>query len=306
MTQAGIVGVLVSAGLLAFTALGVASAEQAVEARRGTGSWRSGIGGPLRDGVRLMHQPRRRILGEDRLLWQTALAGLPVVALLMVTVVPLGQWTVADLSVGIVWFNMLDICVWALVWLAGWGPNSVHSLLGGYRFLAQALAYELPLMFALTAPAVAAGSLDVSDVVSAQDHVWFVVWMPVAFVVYCLAVTGFSLRGPLDAPAGSDIAGGVLAEAAGADRLMFQSGRYLLLVAGAAFGAALFFGGGAGPYFPDWAWMLVKTWVLAAVLVAASRRLPTMRPDRFLELGWLVLLPLVLLQVLVVSVVVVS
>ncbi len=101
----------------------------------------------------------------------------------------------ADSAVGIVWFNALDVAVWALVWMAGWGPNSVHPLVGGYRFLAQALAYELPLMFALTAPAVAAGSLRLTDVVAAQNGLWFVVWMPVAFAVFCLAVAGFSVWG---------------------------------------------------------------------------------------------------------------
>lgn len=306
MTEVGAWGALLAAGLLSLTAAGVASAEQAFEARRDGASWRGGLALPLRHGVRLIGQPRRRILGEDRLLWQTALAGLPVVAVLMLAVVPLGERTIADLDVGIVWFNMLDVCVWALVWLAGWGPNSAFSLIGGYRFLAQALGYELPLMFALTAPAVAAGSLNVGDVVAAQGQTWFVVWMPLAFLTYCLAVTGFSLRAPLDSPAGPDIAGGVLAETAGADRMMLQSGRYLLLVAGAAFGVAMFLGGGGGPLLPSWAWMLLKTWALTGVMVAASRWLPTLRPDRFLEIGWVLLLPLVLVQVLVVAVVVVA
>lgn len=306
MRQVGFVGVVVAALLLTVTALVAASTERALEARRDGASWRRGASGPWRDGGRLLSQPRRRILGEDRLLWQSALAGLPLVALLMIAVVPLGRWTIADLGVGVVWFNMLDVCVWALVWLAGWGPNSAYSLIGGYRFLAQALAYELPLMFTLTAPVAAAGSLNVGDIVAAQDRVWFVVWMPVAFGVYCLAVAGFSLRGPLDAAVGTDLAGGVLAEAAGADRLMLQSGRYLLLVAGSAFGAALFLGGGSGPLLPGWAWMLVKTWLLVAALIAVSRRLPTLRPDRFMEVGWVVLLPLALLQVLFVAVVVVS
>jgi NADH-quinone oxidoreductase subunit H len=192
------------------------------------------------------------------------------------------------------------------VWLAGWGPNAAHALVGGYRFLAQALAYELPLMFALTAPAVAAGSLRLADVAAAQQGVWFAVWMPVAFGTYCLGVVAFSVWGPFAVAAGTDLAGGVLAEVSGVDRLLVVAGRYALLAAGAAFAVPLFLGGGAGPLLPAAAWVLVKALLLLAVLVLLRRRVPAVRPDRFVELGWVVLLPAVLLQVLVVSVVVVA
>ena len=90
--------------------------------------------------------------------------------------------------------------VWAFVWLLGWGPNAAHSLVGGYRFLAQALGYELPLMFALIAPAVAAGSLRLGDVAAAQHGLWYVVWMPVAFAVYCLGVLALLRVGAVRRP----------------------------------------------------------------------------------------------------------
>ena len=70
----------------------------------------------------------------------------------VVAVVPLGEWAIFDLDVGVVWFNAMDVLVWAAVWLTGWGANSAHSLVGGYRFLAHGLGYELPLMFALMPP----------------------------------------------------------------------------------------------------------------------------------------------------------
>ena len=66
--------------------------------------------------------------------------------------IPFGSFVLADLPVGLVWFNAVDVLLWALWWLLGWGANSSWSLVGGYRFLALALSYELPLMFALTAP----------------------------------------------------------------------------------------------------------------------------------------------------------
>jgi NADH-quinone oxidoreductase subunit H len=261
------------------------------------------LAGPLHESARLLRQRRRTTLSADSLLWRIGGGGLLVVALLMVTVVPLGRWTIAPLDVGIVWFNAMDVMVWALVWLVGWGPNSAHSLIGGYRFLAHGLGYELPLMFALVAPAIAAASLDVGTVAAAQQDLWFVVWMPVAFVVYCLGVLAFSVWGPFAAALGADIGGGVGAELSGVDRLLFQAGRYALLAAGAAFAVPMFLGGGSGPLLPDWLWTVAKTAVLLGALVWLRRRMPILRPDKFMELGWVVLLPAVLVQDLIVSVV---
>ncbi|MCF6525649.1 complex I subunit 1 family protein [Streptomyces sp. JJ36] len=258
---------------------------------------------PLAEAARLLRQRRRATVARDGLLWWVATAGPLTVAALMAAVVPAGGVTVADLSVGIVWFNAADVLLWAVLWLAGWAPNSVHPLVGGYRFLAQALSYELPLMFALTAPAVAAGSLRVGTVVAEQQGLWFVVWMPVAFLVFLGSVAGFAAWGPFGAPLGRDAAGGVRAEAAGVDRLLLLTGRYALLAAGAGMSVALFLGGGAGPWLPGWLWSAVKTLTVLAVLVAVRRRLPVVHPERLVRLGWLVALPAVLGQVLVVAVV---
>lgn len=298
------------APVAAVVLLGVAGAaavlDGALVARDDGRSWWSGLSTPWAETARLFRQRRRVTLAADVPLWRVGGAGLPVVAMLMVAVVPLGSWTLSDLSVGVAWFNAMDVIVWAVVWLAGWGANSVHALVAGYRFLAQALAYELPLMFALTAPAVGAGSLRVGDVVAAQAGLWFVVWMPVAFLVFCAAVVAFSVWGPFAAAADVPDAGGVLVELSGVDRWLVLAGRWAMLTAGAAFATTLFLGGGAGPLLPGWLWVLVKTVVLLAVFVLLRRRLPAVRPERFIEVAWLVGLPLVLLQVLAVSLVVVG
>jgi NADH-quinone oxidoreductase subunit H len=296
---------LLALALLA-TATVAASFDAALTARGEGRRFARGLAAPLADTARLFRQRRRGTVSADRLLRWVGVGGLLVVAPLKLAVVPLGDRVLADLSVGLVWFNALDVTVWALVWLAGWGQNSAHALVGGYRFLGQALAYELPLMFALTAPAVAAASLRPADIVAAQSGLWFVVWMPVAFVVYCAAVMGFAVWGPFGTPAGTDVAGGVPAELSGVDRWLFLAGRWALLSVGAAFGVALFLGGGAGPLLPAWLWVLVKTLGLLAALVWLRPRLPALRPERVQGLAWLGALPLVLLQVLVVSVVVVG
>lgn len=302
--QAGAVvltfGVLVLGGVLAAAFHGVlAGRGAAVPVRRG-------LTLPFAEAARLLRQRRRTTLAADSLLWRVGGIGLALAPLLMLAVVPLGPEPVLDSSVGVVWFNAADVLVWAFAWLVGWGANSVYGLVGAYRFLASALAYELPLMFALTTPAVAAGSLRVGDVVAAQQTWPYVVWMPLAFVITCIGVVGFSVWGPLAPAAGRDLAGGLLTELSGPDRLIVQTGRYLLLVAGSAFAVALFLGGGNGPFLPDWAWMLVKTALVTAILVAVRGRLALLRPDRFMEVGWLILLPVALLQLLFVSVIVVT
>ena len=260
-------------GALAVTAA-VLDGALAARARGGPGGKMGGPVRPFGEAARLMRQRRRTTVEADRLLWRIGGAGLLVTAALMVTVVPLGEWTIFDLDVGVMWFNAMDVMVWALVWLTGWGANSAHSLVGGYRFLAHGLGYELPLMFALVAPAIAAETLNVGAVAAAQEGLWFAVWVPVAFLVYLLGVAAFSVWGPFAPAIGTDVSGGARAELSGVDRLVFEAGRYALLAAGAAFAVPMFLGGGAGPLLPGWAWVLVKTVALLAVLVWLRRRLP--------------------------------
>lgn len=256
---------------------------------------------PVRVSLRLVVQGRRTTVAPDSLLWRIGSVSPLVLAALLLALTPLGGWLVADPPVGVVWINTFDVWLWAAWWLAGWGANAVHPLIGGYRLLGQALSYELPLMFALTAPAVAAGSLRVSDVVGAQQHGWYVLQMPLALLVYLVAVVGYASWGPLSSPTGRDLQSGILAELSGVDRLLVLAGRYALLVAGCAVGAALFLGGGGGPFLPAAVWSLLKTALLVLGVLLVSRRLPAVRPERFAPFAWLVLLPLSLLQVLITS-----
>ena len=297
---------LLAPGLLLALALAGAGFSGVLSARSNGRSVLSGVSIPVTEIARLLRQRRRTTVAADVPLWRIGSTGLVVVAALKVIVIPLGMWTLSDLAVGVVWFNAMDVMVWALIWLAGWGANSAHSLVGGYRFLALALSYELPLMFALVTPAVAARSLNIGAVVAAQQEVWFVVWMPVAFLVFCGSVIAFSSWGPFATAVNGDIAGGILTETSGVDRLLLLAGRYALLTAGAAFAVPMFLGGGAGPLLPDWLWTLLKTLLLLALFVATRNRFPAVRPDRFAEVAWVIVLPAVLLQTLVVALIVVE
>ncbi|RFU21740.1 NADH-quinone oxidoreductase subunit H [Geodermatophilus marinus] len=264
------------------------------------------VPGPGRDAARLLLEQRRTTPAPDRLLWRLGCAGVAVLALASWAVVPLGSRSLWSTSADLVWFNAAEAVLWAAVWLVGWGPNAFAALTGGYRFLAQGLAYELPLMFALITAGLAAGSLRTTDVVAAQAGLWFVVTMPVAFVVFLAAAAAFAFWGPFDAPAGTDVAGGVTSELSGVDRLLVSAGRAVFLGAAAAMAVALFLGGGAGPWLPGPVWQLVKTLAVVALLVRAGRRLPLLRPDRAVEVAWVVVIPVVLLQALVVAVLVLA
>ncbi|MDH6627729.1 NADH-quinone oxidoreductase subunit H [Streptomyces sp. LBL] len=261
---------------------------------------------PGREVLRHLVQQPRRTRASDLPLARIGAALLPVAAVLAAVVLPLGFRSLSDLPDGIVWFNAMEALAWAAVWLAGWGPNSALSLIGGYRFLAQGLAYELPHMLAITTAALGAQSLRVGEVVDSQAGLWFAVWMPVAFAIYLLSAMAMAFWGPFDQPAGQDVAGGAATELSGVDRVLFLGGRWLLLVVAAAFSVPLFLGGGHGPALPGWAWTVLKTAVVLAFLVWARRRVATLRMERYVELAWVVLTPLAVLQALVVAVVAVD
>lgn len=276
----------------------VAAADRAVLTGRAAGAAVE----PLRASTRLLLEQRRTTLAPDRLLWRLGCGAVPTLALLSLAVVPVGGRTLGSTSADLVWFNAMEALLWAALWLVGWGPNSFHALTGGYRFLAQGLAYELPLMLTLVTVGVGAGSLRTTDILAAQEGLWFIATMPVAFVVFVASAAAFAFWGPFAAPTAADIAGGVTAELSGVDRLLVEAGRVIFLGATAAMAAALFMGGDSGPWLPGPVWHLLKTLAVVAALVWIGRRLPVLRPDRTVEVGWMVLVPLTLLQALVVAV----
>ena len=160
--------------------------------------------------------------------------------------------SLADLPVGVVWFNALDVMLWVVVWMAGWGANSVWPLVGGVPLpRPRRSPTSSPLMFALTAPALAAGSLGVAGVVAAQQGLWFVVWMPVAAVGLPRLRRWASASGDRSRTRSAPTSRAASwPSRPGVDRLLLQAGRWALLVAGTAFAVPLFLGGGAGPLLP--------------------------------------------------------
>ncbi len=299
VTSAPLWSVLVVPAVLAGFAAVAVLADALLAARAAGRPARLAAAGPVTGAARLLVAQRRVTPAPDALLWRLGLWTVPAAGVLAALVIPFGTVTASRMSVGVVWFNAMEVLTWAGLWMAGWGANSALSLIGGYRFVAQGLAYELPLMFALISAATGAQSLNVAVIVAAQSHLWFAVWMPAALIVYLAGVYAFSFLGPFGYPAGADLAGGVLAELSGVDRLVIEAGRWLLLAAGAGMAVPPFLGGGAGPVLPAWAWSAVKTLAVLALLTWGRRRLPVLRADRYAELAWVVLIPLSVGQALV-------
>lgn len=295
-----LVPVVLGAFAYAAAGLDVALADRA--AGRPIGAGTAGV--PLREAARLLVARRRTTPAPDALVWRLGGAAILVVALLASVVTPLGRWAADDLAIGVVWWTAFMALLWVAVWLTGWGGNSAYPLVGGYRFVAQALAYEMPLAITVITVAVGAQSLQVGDIVAGQRELWYGVWMPAAFATYLVCGLAVAFWGPFAQPVAADLAGGVQADLAGVDRLVLLAGRYVVLAAVAAFAVPLFLGGGMGPLLPAWLWSLVKTAAVLGVLVAVKWRLPLVRMDRFEEWAWIVLLPVTLLQLFVVTVVV--
>jgi NADH-quinone oxidoreductase subunit H len=303
MGEAALWGISAAVGLLGVFGYAAAATTALVRARRSGSPTGDAWAVPAREVARLLVGQRSAVPGSDRVLARVGGALLPVAAIMALLVLPLGAQPISALSIGVVWFNAMEVLAWVAVWMVGWGSNSAWGVVGANRFLAQGLAYELPHMFALVTVAVGAGSLRVSDIAAAQaGHLWFVLMMPVAFVVFLISVMGFSFWGPFDQAVGRDIVGGVAAQLSGVDRLVFLAGRYLMLTVGSAMTVPLFLGGEAGPFLPGWAWLLVKTAAVLVVLVWVGQRVPTIRMERFAEISWIVLLPATILQALAVSI----
>ena len=164
--------------ILAGFAAAAAGPDAVLAARAAGRPARPALAAPFAGTARLLVAQRRVTLAPDVLLWRLGLVTVPAAGMLAALVIPFGSVTASRMSVGVVWFNAMEVFTWAGLWMAGWGANSALSLVAGYRLVAQGLAYELPLMFALISVAAGAQSLDVAAIAAAQSHLWYAVWMP--------------------------------------------------------------------------------------------------------------------------------
>ncbi|MDQ6801510.1 MAG: NADH-quinone oxidoreductase subunit H [Acidobacteriota bacterium] len=258
------------------------------------------LASPLREAASRLSQESLIPSAADRFLFRTA----PVIAFASVcvaaTVIPLSKRMMAfDPQIGLFFFLVtLGPFVVAMM-NAGWSANSKAGLFGTFRAAAVLVAYEVPIGFAAIGPVMAAQSLSTTRIVAAQQHLWFVAWQPIGFLIYLMAALFMTYRHPFDlAQSGSELGGGVLAEYSGVRLLMFETALRAIFILLMAMGVVLFLGGGNPATF------LLKTLLLAAAVLWMTRFSPRWRLDQMLSFAWKILLPAALVNLIAVGVIV--
>lgn len=247
----------------------------------------------------------------DKLIFWLAPAVAMSALLLVMAVIPITpDWGVApDMNVGVLFFlAMAGIAVYAVLFGA-WSSNNKYALLGGLRASAQTLSYEVFMGIALMGVVVQAGSFSMSDIVEAQRGIWFIIPQFLGFATFLVAGIAVTHRHPFDQPeAEQELADGYHIEYSGLKWGMFFVGEYVGVVVISALLVTLFFGGWLTPFgetlpflnvIPAFIWFAAKTafFIMLFVLVRGSLLRP--RYDHVMTFGWLVCLPLTLLNMLV-------
>jgi NADH-quinone oxidoreductase subunit H len=234
----------------------------------------------------------------DKPIFILAPAIIVVTALLSFSIIPFAPGVVIlDLNIGLLFFlAMSSIGIYSTV-LAGWASNNKYALLGGLRMSAQMLTYEVFMGLSLMGVVAMADSFRLSDIVAAQEKMWFVVPQFLGFLIFFIVGTAETHRLPFDMPeAESELIAGYHSEYSGMKFGMFFIGEYIGIMLISALIVLLFFGGWMGPLLPPLVWFALKTSVFIFIFILFRAALPRPRFDQFMAYGWKILLPLSLLN----------
>ncbi|MFD7238060.1 NADH-quinone oxidoreductase subunit H [Streptomyces syringium] len=240
--------------------------------------------------------------GADRRIFQLAPAVALLPYLLVLVVIPVGPGdAVGEFIDAGIFFVLAVLGIGVLGSLmAGWASANKFSLLGGVRTAAQLMAYELPMLLAAASVAMAAGTLSLPGILEAF-HWWWVPWQIVGGVVFFTAGLAELQRPPFDMPvADSEIIFGAYTEYTGLRFALFLFAEFVGIVVLCALTTVLFLGGWHGPFGADGlgpVWTLLKTALLAFVVIWLRVSYPRLREDQLQKLAWTVLIPLALAQI---------
>jgi NADH-quinone oxidoreductase subunit H len=218
-----------------------------------------------------------------------------------------------DLPIGVLFILACSsVGVFGIV-LAGWSSGSTYPLLGGLRSAAQVISYEVAMGLSFVAVFLYAGSLSTSEIVEAQAGRWFVITLPVSFLIYVIAMVGETNRAPFDLPeAESELVGGFHTEYTSLKFAMFFLAEYINVITVSALCTTMFLGGWR-PFYPfsqiSWmsegyfpiVWFLLKVVGFIFFFIWLRGTLPRMRYDQFMKLGWKILIPVSLIWILLVA-----
>lgn len=264
---------------------------------------------PLADVVKMLTKEDIVPYGADRLFFLLAPAVVASTAFLMFAVVPFGSdltiWgrkiplVVTDLNIGLLFvFAMSSLGVYGVA-LGGWASNSKYGLLGGIRGAAQMISYELSLGLSLVPVVMLSRSFSIVDIVQAQQNYPFVLVQPVAFIIFVISAMAESKRIPFDLPeAENELVAGYHTEYSGMRFGLFFLGEYVHIMVFGGIVSVLFLGGWRGPLLPPVLWLLLKILIVALFMIWVRGTLPRLRYDQLMTLGWKVLIPAALVNIL--------
>jgi len=242
----------------------------------------------------------------DKTVFIIAPAIIMVTVLLSFAVLPIAPGIiVVDLNIALLFFlGMSSLGVYSIV-LAGWASGNKYSLLGGLRAAAQMISYEVFMGISLMGVVLLAGSFSLTAIVEAQRNRWFVLPQFLGFVLFLIAGMAEARRLPFDLPeAEAELVAGFHSEYSGMKFGMFFVGEYLGITLISSMITVLFFGGWMGPWLPPLVWFLVKVFAFICFFILLRASLPRLRFDQLMSLGWKVMLPLALVNLVVTGAVV--
>ncbi len=276
---------------------------------------------PVADGIKLVFKEEVIPARAYKVLFILAPMITVFPALVILAVIPWGTAItifgrtiplyLTDLNVGVLYLVAIaSISVYGIV-LAGWSSNNKYAMMGGIRSTAQMISYELALGLALIGPIMIAGTMSLKGIVEAQDPIWFIVYQPIAAIVFFIASVAEVNRAPFDMPeAEQELTAGYHAEYSGMKFALFFMAEYVKMIAISAIGATLFLGGFQGPFVDQVPilgpfYLFFKIMVLLFLLIWLRATLPRLRYDRLMAFGWKILLPVALANVFLTAVVLV-
>ncbi len=265
---------------------------------------------PIADGIKMITKEDVMPDGADRFIFLLAPAVVAATALLMFAVVPFGEeitlfgqtipMVISDLNVGLLFvFALSSLGVYGVA-LGGWASNSKYSLLGGIRGAAQMISYELALGLSLIPIVMITGSFSLIDIVTAQQNIWFIFVQPVSFVIFLISAMAESKRIPFDIPeAENELGAGYHMEYSGMRFGLFFIGEYVHMQLLGALTAVFFLGGWRGPFLPAPMWLFIKIVIVALFMIWTRGTLPRLRYDQLMALGWKILVPAALINIVI-------
>ncbi|HEY5497953.1 MAG TPA: NADH-quinone oxidoreductase subunit NuoH [Syntrophales bacterium] len=256
---------------------------------------------PIADALKLLGKEILTPRGVDKPLYYLAPMIIFVPVLVSFIVIPFdASLQVMDINVGIlVILAFSSLSVFSIL-MAGWGSNNKYALIGAIRSIAQNIAYEIPLLLALLSIIMMTNSFSLKTIVEAQKGLWFVVYQPLAFLIYFIAAVAETNRTPFDLPeAESELVAGYHTEYSGMRFALFFLAEYTNVFIVSAIAVTFFLGGYQGPFLPGIVWFLLKSYLLVFVIMWLRWTYPRVRFDQLLNISWKALIPLAFINLLV-------